>query len=260
MNWTEEQVKLAFHLYCQLPFGKLHSRNPQIIDLASLIGRTPGSVAMKCTNLASLDPAITSSGRSGLSGTSAMDRKVWKEFNSDWERLAVECAIELTRLREKNGLAAESIETTTNEVDYTGLTKAAIVKQRVGQDFFRKAVLSAYDNGCCMSGVTDSRLLIASHILPWKQDSKNRLNPRNGLCLSVLHDRAYDRGLITVTTEHVVLVSPSLQKQNSNEFLAKTLIKLEGTMIRLPKRFVPDPAFLSYHHSKVFGKIAEAKR
>lgn len=260
MNWTEEQVKLAFHLYCQLPFGKLHSRNPQIIELAALIGRTPGSVAMKCTNLASLDPAIINSGRKGLAGASALDRKVWEEFNSDWERLANECAIELAKLHEKAGLAAEPAEAAVDDVDYTGLTKAAVIKQRVGQNFFRKAVLSAYDNECCMSGVTDSRLLIASHILPWKHDSKNRLNPRNGLCLSALHDRAYDRGLITVTTEHVILISPALQKQKANAFLAKTLIKLEGTTIKLPERFVPDPAFLNYHHTTVFGKISEAKR
>ena len=147
-----------------------------------------------------------------------------------------------------------------DDVDYTGLTKTAFIKQRVGQNFFRKAVLSAYDNECCMSGVTESRLLIASHILPWKHDSKNRLNPRNGLCLSALHDRAYDRGLITVTTDHVILISPALQKQKANAFLAKTLIKLEGTTIKLPARFVPDPAFLNYHHTKVFANISEAKR
>ena len=260
MNWTEEQVKLAFHLYCQLPFGKLHSRNPQIIELASLIGRTPGSVAMKCTNLASLDPAITKSGRKGLRGISAIDRKVWEEFNSDWERLTNECAVELAKFHEKAGLATASAEATLDDVDYTGLTKMAIIKQRIGQNFFRRSVLSAYNNECCMSGVTDSRMLIASHILPWKHGSKNRLNPRNGLCLSALHDRAYDRGLITVSTEHVVLISPDLHKQKSNAFLAKTLIKLEGSKIKLPKRFVPDPEFLNYHHTQVFGKIPVPKQ
>ncbi len=58
-RWTKEQLKLAFYLYCQLAFGRLHSRNPEIIQLAKLIGRTPGTVAMKLVNFASLDPAIT---------------------------------------------------------------------------------------------------------------------------------------------------------------------------------------------------------
>ncbi|MCG3171790.1 MAG: hypothetical protein CALGDGBN_03488 [Pseudomonadales bacterium] len=53
-KWSREQLKLAFHLYCQLPFGRLHSGNPEIIELAAVIGRTPGALAMKLVNFASL--------------------------------------------------------------------------------------------------------------------------------------------------------------------------------------------------------------
>ena len=256
MNWTEEQVKLAFHLYCQLPFGKLHSRNPEIVKLASLIERTPGAVAMKCTNLASLDPAITGSGRKGLSGASTLDLKVWNEFNADWERLANECEAILNRLQSKHGIPEEKPDEPIEEIDYTGRTKKAVIQLRVGQSFFRKAVLSAYDNKCCMSGVSESRLLVASHILPWNKDASNRLNPRNGLCLSALHDRAYDRGLITVTTDYTVRVSPVIHKQKANTLLANSLIRLEGTKITLPSRFHPEPLFLKHHSSEVFLKKA----
>ena len=83
--WTKEQLKLAYHLYCQLPFGKLHSRNKEIVQLASLIGRTPGAVAMKLVNFASLDPKITGSGRRGLGNASDLDREVWSEFHADWD-------------------------------------------------------------------------------------------------------------------------------------------------------------------------------
>ena len=90
-NWTPEQLKLAFAYYCQTPFGKLHSKNPQVIELAKLIGRTPSALAMKLVNFASLDPSITDTGRKGLSGASALDREIWDEFHTDWESLAVEC-------------------------------------------------------------------------------------------------------------------------------------------------------------------------
>lgn len=76
-NWTSEQLKLAFNFYCQTPFGKLHSKNPQIMELAGLIGRTPSALAMKLVNFVSLDPSITQTGRKGLSGASALDRKIW---------------------------------------------------------------------------------------------------------------------------------------------------------------------------------------
>ena len=75
-RWTTEQLKLAFHLYCQLPFGKLHSRNAEVINLGQLLGRTPSAVAMKLVNFASLDPAITGTGRTGLPGASRLDREV----------------------------------------------------------------------------------------------------------------------------------------------------------------------------------------
>ena len=66
INWSRDQLLIAFNLYCQMPFGKMHSRNPEIIKCAEIIGRTPSALAMKLVNIASLDPAITSTGRSGL--------------------------------------------------------------------------------------------------------------------------------------------------------------------------------------------------
>ena len=86
-RWTPEQLTLAFHLYCQLPFGKLHSRNSEIMELARLIGRTPSAVAMKLVNFASLDPAIASSGRRGLGNASQADREIWDEFHANWDDL-----------------------------------------------------------------------------------------------------------------------------------------------------------------------------
>lgn len=73
-NWNHNQLLVAFNLYCQMLFGKMHSRNPEIIRLATLIGRTPSALAMKLTNIARLDPAITSTGRKRLSGASAANK------------------------------------------------------------------------------------------------------------------------------------------------------------------------------------------
>ncbi len=62
-----------------------------------------------------------------------------------------------------------------------------------------------------MSGLSDARLLIASHIVPWSQDKQNRLNPSNGLCLSAIHDRAFDKGLITLTDDFKIVISEELK-------------------------------------------------
>ena len=227
--WTDEQLMLAFHLYCQLPFGKLHSGNPEIIALAKLIGRTPSAVAMKLVNFASLDPAITKSGRRGLSNASAADKKIWEEFNSDWEGLDTQCNELLSDLGSSPALD-EGLDVSLDDVpaDYVGQVRVASVNIRVKQSFFRRAVLASYGGRCCMSGVSTSELVVASHIVPWAKDEKNRLNPHNGLCLSAIHDRAFDRGLITVTPDLKVRVAEEVKQHSEDGKLSLLLASLGG--------------------------------
>lgn len=250
-RWTRDQLKLAFYLYCQLPFGKLDHRNPEVIKLAEMIGRTPSAVAMKLSNFASLDPSITGSGRKGLEGASQLDREIWNEFQSDWESLALESAklkFEMTHQKDSSPADEEFVEE-----DFTGETRQAVVERRVKQDFFRRAVLSSYRERCCMSGLSVSSLLVASHIVPWSQDKKNRLNPRNGLCLSAIHDRAFDKGLITLTDDFRVVVTKSL-RQAENDFTRTTFSQLHDKKIETPERFLPDLAFIRKHREEVFQR------
>jgi len=250
--WTHEQLKLAFHFYCQTPFGQFHSKNKKLIELAQLIGRTPSALAMKCVNFASLDPAIINSGRTGLSNASQRDREIWDEFHANWEKLADECQDILQRLREEYGAPTLTVEPTSDDplgdTDYTGEMRKAIIERRHKQDFFRKAVLSSYRGRCCISGVSERRLLVASHIVPWSKDKANRLNPRNGLCLSAIHDKAFDIYLFTLTDDFRVTLSPSLQK-TSDAFLKEVFWKIDGKPIELPERFEPDQKFLALHRS-----------
>jgi hypothetical protein len=249
--WTKEQIKLAFHLYCQLPYGRIHGRNPEIMALAKIIGRTSDAVAMKMLNIASIDPAITSSGRSGLGNASALDRAVWDEFHSDWERLAVECQL-LSQQLGKTPMLELAVDNDTDIPEtLAGETRQALTTQRIKQYFFRRAVLSSYRGRCCMSGLSDTRLLIASHIVPWSQDKKNRLNPSNGLCLSAIHDRAFDQGLMALTDDFTILISEDL-KRYDDAFSREVLIPLHGRPIESPERFAPRVEFVAWHRDFVF--------
>ena len=237
-KWTKDELRLALALYCQMPFGKMHSRNPEIIKLAEKIGRTPSAVAMKLVNFASLDPRITDSGRTGLGNASNLDREVWSEFREDWEGKLVEAS----KIIEPEIFEPQDIET----------TRVSEVEIRTKQSVFRRMILSSYVGRCCITGLSDSRLLVASHIVPWNEDRKNRLNPQNGLCLNVLHDKAFDRGLITVKPDLTVSVSPELLRLRDDPFAENNLVSLEGRKIRLPEKFAPAPEFLKWHGEKVF--------
>ena len=234
---------VAFSLYCRLPFGRLHHRNPEIIEFARAIGRTPSALAMKLGNIASLDPAITTTGRHGLSRASAKDREMWAEMQGDWEAFAIETrrAVEAVQPNAPQPTAPAGL----------GEERLATTRVRIGQRFFRDALLSAYRGRCCITSLATPALLTASHIVPWHVDRPNRVNPRNGLLLSALHDRAFDSGLITIAEDLTVRVWSGLANE-TDRFLAETIGAFDGRRIEQAEKFQPEQEFLDYHRQMVF--------
>lgn len=246
-DWTREELIVAFNLYCKIPFGQIHIRNPQVIQLAKAIGRTPSTVSWKLANFARLDPALKKRNIAGATHGAQSEIDIWNEFNSDWDRLTFESE----RLLEKmTGRVPEIVEETNRFPE--GKTRETLVRTRVNQGFFRAAVLAAYATRCCITGLSVPALLSASHIVPWAVDVKNRTNPRNGLCLNPIHDRAFDCGLITVTPELKVKLSPKVKGNNADVAVREFLWRFEGIPISSPRRFTPDESFLLYHNEHVF--------
>ena len=261
-RWHEEETVLALYLYFQLPFGKLHSGNPEIQTLAAAIDRSSSSVAMKLCNFASLDPKITESGRKGLDGASKLDRATYAEFGQDWSGLVARAEELWSSQVDRQMAAAQSTSTVSQSLHdkrsefkfepWQGeSTTQAVVNQRVGQDFFRRAVLANYEEACCITGIADPRLLTASHIKPWGKDSQNRHNPANGLLLSATLDRAFDRGLITVDRARRIHVSRQLRDSRSPE-TRDYFQQFERATLRPAARFDPEPAFLDWHNEHCF--------
>lgn len=248
-TWTREDLIIAFNLYCKIPFGRIDHRNPQIIDLAKTLHRTPSSVAWKLSNFARLDPSLQARGIKGASHGSKGEVEVWEEFNENWERLAFESEGLLAR---RTGVPIERLAAIDEtELPSEGKERERLVRIRVNQHFFRSAVLAAYEYRCCITGVSIPELLSASHIAPWSADPKNRMNPRNGLCLTVLHHRAFDLGLITINTEFRVKVSTKLLNVKDDDAVQGFFGRYHNEEVRLPTRFLPDMKFLK-RHSRMF--------
>lgn len=249
-KWTRGELILAFNLYCKIPFGTIHIHNPQIISLAKILGRTPSAVSWKLANLASLDPTLKKRNIAGASHGSKLDVAIWNEFDGDWDRLAFESE---KLLAQKTGKQVEDIsDLEASDLPKAGKEREAIVKIRVNQSFFRKAVLAAYDFKCCITGLEIPELLTASHIVPWSKDKANQVNPRNGLCLNAIHDRAFDRGLITIAPDLTIKVSKIVKTKKASESVQEFLLKYDGLEINKPTRFLPNAEFLKYHNRNVF--------
>lgn len=240
-SWTRDELILTINLYCKTPFGKIHIKNPDIIELAELLGRTPGSVSYKLANFASIDSSLD---RKGASNVSNLDKEVWKEFYDNWNEMAFKSEAMLAKAKGKKVEISEDITMP------MGVTKGTLVKIRVNQSFFRRMILSTYENRCCITGINLPQLLVASHIVPWATDQKNQINPRNGLCLNSLHDKAFDTGLITLDESYSVVLSSKLRVKKAKSMAV--FLKYDGKTITLPKRFIPDQTFLSYHRERIF--------
>ena len=249
-DWTSDELLLAFNQYCKTPFGRLHQRNPVIIALAAAIGRTPGALAMKLVNFASFDPTHQDRNVSGLRNASRGDREIFDEFTANWEELAFQSEQALNRIGEiTTDIGSDEAEFVMPE----GPTeRERLTRVRIVQRFFHDAVIASYDGRCAMCGISVVELLNASHIIPWGRNVERRADPTNGLSLCGLHDRAFDRGLVTVTNELRIEVSATLHIPNPPELHRVGLIALDGEPIILPRRFHPDPAALEYHRQHFY--------
>ena len=248
--WTREELILAINLYCKIPFGKIDESNFEVIKLANLIGRTPGAVSYKLVNFASLDPSLQARGIKGASNASNLDKEIWKEFFNNWNELPYEsekllAKIEKTTIEKLNNIDED-------ELPKEGKTREQVVKVRVNQAFFRSAILASYNNTCCITGLQQPEFLIAGHIKPWSIDEKNRLNPQNGIAINALHDKAFEIGLITITTDLKIKVSSSLLKQKKSKPIDEYFLKYDGQNIIIPSRFLPEIEFLKYHNEVRF--------
>lgn len=257
--WSREELLVLCNLYEKIDFGKFHSRNPVLIEVAQRMGRTPASISMKLGNLGSLDTRLHARGIKGLSGASALDRTVWQEFHEHRNELAPESQALLNILM----AGAPDVEVTV--LPESGLrvrqppTGASTTKREVearnGQDYFRDVVLNHYGRRCAVTGLSIEQLLVASHIVPWSKREDSRYDERNGIALNALHDKAFDRGLITFDTELRLVCAPSLCDHFADATVSQQFQAYEGKPLALPAEAAgPKPEYLEYHRNTVFGR------
>jgi predicted restriction endonuclease len=192
-----------------------------------------------------------------LAGASKLDKEIWDEFQYNREQLVLEIESLLSshrlhrNLTESERSQNQSELTKSSDDDVTirlGETETEIVnRQRCQQNFFRRIVLHSYNLRCCVTANPIPELLRASHIVPWSESIEERLNPRNGLCLSATFDAAFDRGLISFDNDYRLLLSDRIKKESKNEHVQSEFINREGQRLKLPEKNPPDLKLLQWH-------------
>lgn len=251
-NWNREETIIAFNVYCKIPFKNSSKTHPMIVKYANILGRSPSALNMKIGNIGRLDPDLREKGISGLIHGAKMEEDVWKEFYGNPEKLAFESEKIIAKYSNQDIETSSDIKT--DDLPQ-GIDREAVVRQRVNQSFFRSAVLSAYNFCCCISGVQNSSLLEACHIVNWSQDIKNRTNPKNGLCMNPFFHKAYDKHLISITPDLKIVISDELQQNIKEDSFSCYLKSINGRKILLPNKFFPDRELLANHYYKFINRI-----
>ncbi|MDG2431091.1 HNH endonuclease [Flavobacterium sp.] len=251
--WTKEELILAFNLYLKIPFGKMHSTNKDIIHLANLIGRSSSSIALRLVNFASVDPALQARGIKGMSGGTKIVQPIWDEYFHNQEELIFQSEILLAQ-KENITIEDKYVDLYPELKDIKGETKIREVKTRVNQSVFRQMILANYSTKCAITGIDIPELLLASHIVPWSMNENERLNPENGICLSALYDKAFDKGIIGVDQNYKVVLSTSLKKKKNTEFYQNHFAPIANLKITSPIKYLPRKEFLEFHMDTIFDR------
>lgn len=246
-NWTEEQITIVLYEYCRNPFGQFSATKPFVKELGKLLGRTPGAIVRKVGNLASFDPQMKARGVGGLGHTGKLDEVVWNKYFGHWDQLAYDAEVLLAKFKNKE--LEESLTIDLNDLP-KGSERIQEVKQRINQCFFRDTVLSSYENKCCITGINNTKLLHACHIVGWSEDEANRTNPQNGLCLNVLFHKAYDENLIGISPDYEIFVSDEFfgaKLENVDSSTKEYIKSINHRKLIMPKRFLPNRDLLAIH-------------
>ena len=243
-NWTEDELKMAINVYCKISFIKARKSSPEIIKWAKIIGRSPGGLYSKICNLGHFDSGVEAK---GLSHTGKLDPIIWAEFEQNPEKVIYESEL---LLAQRMGKTLEDYTEISTEDLPEGKMREVVVRQRVNQRFFRDTVLSAYNSHCCITGISNSSLLEACHISSWADDTRNRTNPKNGLCMTPTFHRAYDKYLLSITPDYEIVVSGQIIDGAKDEQTQRYLVNLQHKKMLMPEKFAPNKVLLDEHYSE----------
>lgn len=241
-NWTEDELKMAINVYCKIPFIKARKSSPEIIKWAKIIGRSPGGLYTKICNLGNFDSGVEAK---GLSHAGKLDSIIWAEFEKNPEKMIYESE---QLLAQRMGKTLEDYTEIRTEDLPEGKYREVVVRQRVNQIFFHDTVLSAYNYHCCITGISSLPLLEACHISGWADDTKNRTNPKNGLCMTPTFHRAYDKFLMAITPDYEIIISEQMIDGAQDEQTKYYLSSLKNKKMLMPEKFAPDVELLAQHY------------
>ena len=249
-KWTSRETLMAFVLYWALPTKDIRATNSDVSTLANVIGRSPGAVKAKLGNISSHDEQRVSEGKVGLPHSASAETEIWDRYKAEGDFLITEGINLLDQAVKSQGVTSASPSFVAISLP-EGTERLTTVLVRVNQQYFRNTLLENYEHRCCVTGLKVDQLLVASHIKPWSDadPASERLAADNGLLLNAFHDKAFDKGLMTIDYDCRIRISSKVKK---DDVTRRWLFDYEGESIKMPRRCRPRREFIEYYNDVVF--------
>lgn len=253
--------------------------HPDLQRLSTLCKRSPGSFAEKERNLLGIRP---NAGRGERDLFLAVVRDPFLVFEL-WEPvvrgarlvgipphdlpdfLQVDAATQLLGQEALDGDWTQHLDDEVGVYREAGLDpetseRAAMTMARIGQHRFARAVRNAYRDRCGFCGFNaggfgGGRLLVASHIKPWRDSrGRERLDPRNGIAACPTHDAAFDAGLLTVTDDGRIHMARLLRTETEKDCATAAALSasLRPSLLPSEPEYAPAPVYLRWHHDSIW--------
>jgi HNH endonuclease len=156
--------------------------------------------------------------------------------------------------------AAEALEADPDEVEafreqieqksYAVTDSTATIKTRgSAQKAFAGAVKANYGYRCAITGIATKDFLVAAHIVPWSEDQSVRLDPSNGICLSLRVDRAFEKGHLLIEDDLAIRID--WDRVGDDHALQSQLGPYDGRKLSAPSEGAPQPEYLQRRRALV---------
>lgn len=175
--------------------------------------------------------------------------KYKSKINSQISEIENEIATETEQTQKQKELINAQIKALEN---LEGSDIIALGKQRKGQGLFRNQLIEKYKGECCLCGITNKQLLIASHLKSWADSDKNeKVDENNGLLLCPNHDKLVDKYMISFDEEGKILISSALSQ---NDLILMNIVVDKKIKITAGNEY-----FIRWHRNK-FYELEEQRK
>lgn len=239
--WSDEELIVACYIY-----NSDCSYSEKVRNALMYLGRNEASIKFRFGNFDNFKK-----GTGGFGNGGAHARRIWDLYTDDPEKMIASAKriIQDGIVGCQSNSDSESIIMAGSLDIEKGSYREYNRKYRVNQNRLRDATLLCSHDTCCVTGINDPSILVASHIKPWSVCTPDEMTDvHNALCLNTFHDKLFDRYRMTINESMEIIYDPKLEEHIPDKLYRNMIMEYNEVKVNDMNR--PDPKYIAYHNNR----------